>query len=188
MLQCVSNLSGLVVVADVWEAPCLPLLQLISKQKPVSSLFFSLESPVFRIGEVGCPVVDLYGKEVEFPELSRDVSLVIVDGVSDWLSQKGVAVVLRALFRLLQVHGCVVVSVHADLVDQPTLSALFAAASSVFSISASNRVFTLSKRKGGKVVRATEDVIDWKGPQLKPVDVKVRAKNKKRILRFLTCS
>lgn len=173
MLQCLQGLSGLVLVADVWESPSRPLLVHLCKQKPASTVFVCLETPAHQVGNVGCRVVDMYAKEPVVAEQGRDVTLLIVDGVSDWLRRCGVAEVLRAMFRLLVVHASVVVTVHADVVDPHALAALLAASSTYFRLSGANLVSTLSKRKGGKVVRSVELVIDWKGPNLKPVDVKV---------------
>lgn len=173
MLQTISSLSGLVVVSDVWDCPSLPLVSLMCKQKPESAVLVSLECPVHRLGVLPCQVVDCFARDPSFANLGSEVSLLVLDGVSEWISRKGVAEVLRALFRLLQVHAAVIVTLHADVVDHEILAHLIAASTSCFSL-AGNRVTTLSKRKGGKVLRVTEEVIDWKVPTLKQVvDAKV---------------
>jgi hypothetical protein len=176
MLQSLGTLSALVVVTDTWESPSLPFLDLLCRQKHAAVVALSLECPAHRL-VLSCPTVEalIPCTDPPFPE-PGGYSVLIVDGASEWLARVGIAHALRSLLRQTLLFGCVVVTFHSDVVCAETLNQLVASSSCWFAVGPGSSVSTLSKRKGGKVVRAFEEVVSWNPHVVKPLDTKVLRK------------
>ncbi len=165
MLAVLKSLEGLVLVTDTCDAPATRFLGLLCMEDP-SCTVLSLDVPRHRLMYVGdsCTVVDLYGQDLaELPRLERGKKTVVVDGVGRLMSRLGVGAVLHSVL-MWEAH-CVVMVLHSELLPEHSIKDIADLAQSVIAFGpALNAVATLSKRKGGKVLRATERVVDWTGP------------------------
>jgi hypothetical protein len=167
MLSVLKALDGIVLVTDTWGCPCNQWLELLCRDHPDATVI-SLDVPRHRLSYVAAAaaVVDLYGQDVAELPPQAGKRLVVIDGIGRLLERLGLAAVMRSVLQWRAT--CVVLTMHADVVPGATVAAIAELASAVVSFGPEEgAVATVSRRKGGKVVRSWETVETWRGPVVK---------------------
>ena len=172
------NLSGVVVVFDTFLEPCHNFLDFVCRVHQQKVCFVEFDSPKHRccVGGVDVRMVDGYTREGEFVEKGMTLEgLIVLHSVTKMICKDGIAKVITRVMDLKnateKVSGIIVV-VHKDCIEgkQEIVAFLRSIASAVVEARVDN-VSIMLKKKGGKVLKSHEKILNWQGSAPKAVAV-----------------
>jgi len=165
-----NQLIGLQVVVDSFLCPNYSFLNLVCRENGEKVVIWSLDQPVHRVSwQEQCRVEDKYSCGLEdLKGENLEDKILIIAGLTLMIKRHGVAKVLN---RLLQIQAvCILIGVHEDCLPPKVLESVFGAAKTIVTIRTDDVVQMVVKKKGGKVLRTTEKVLDWKKLTVKSLD------------------